>query len=103
MGEENWVSTGIKIERELLARAQQAADERCLGRNLLIRMALKKFLDELIPIDQLTAIKKEGTNEEDDKGNPDSPFRRWLSGYDSGMSAGASSPNNPADHPTGLR
>lgn len=77
MAENDIVSTAIKIERELLARVQQAADERCLGRNLLICMAITKFLDELIPLDQLTGSRTSEPTQ--DKAVHD-VFRDYLDG-----------------------
>lgn len=73
-----WVSTAIKIDRDLLDRLKQEADSRVLGRNLMINMAIKRFLDELIPIDHLT--RREG-NHAQIQGEPlGSTFDNYLGG-----------------------
>lgn len=100
--EDKMVSTGIKIERELLARLQKAADERCLGRNLLIRMAVTKFLDELIPIDQLTSKKERGNNEQVQEGNSGGAFGRYLGGG-SVWPPDPSGPSNPPGDEASVR
>lgn len=99
MDDSKWVSTAIKIDRELLDRLKQAADERCLGRNLMINMAVTRFLDSLIPIDQLT--KKEGNNEQAEEVPARGAFDRYIDGA-TGMHRAATSPTPTAADP-GLR
>lgn len=96
MDEDRIVSTGIKVERSMLDELQKAADERCLGRNLLIRMAIRKFLDELIPIEDLT--RKRETNESNPEVDSGGHFHRYLRNVQSGVPAGP--PSGAAD-PTG--
>lgn len=47
------VGTNIRLPRSLLGRIDQAADERDLGRNFLIRKLLEESLDRLIPVEEL--------------------------------------------------
>jgi len=99
MDNPKWVSTAIKIDRELLGRLRMAADERCLGRNLMINMAIERFLNSLIPIDQLT--KKEGNDEQVEEVPARGAFDRYIDGA-TGMHRTATSPTPTAADP-GLR
>jgi hypothetical protein len=47
------VQTSLRLAPDVLDRLQTAADERGIGRNLLIEWLLADGLDRLIPVDEL--------------------------------------------------
>lgn len=99
----NWISTSVKIDEEILDALNREADDRVIGRNLLINMALKRFLDNLIPIEQATK-EKEADNEKaanEDRWTYGNRFSRYLvgSGVPSGTPEGEP---NPSSSTTGV-
>lgn len=79
MAKEEWVSTAIKIRKDLLDRLTAEAEARVLGRNLMINMAIERFLDSLIPVYDLT--KRKEANEEERLPHGAGDFYRYLGGY----------------------
>lgn len=56
----------IKLPAELADRIHTAARDRVIGRDLFIRHLLTEAMDALIPVDQLTRLRRN-----DDEAQPD--------------------------------
>lgn len=98
----DWVVTNIRLRRGLLERLTEEADQRVLGRNLLINMMLERALDDLNPIDSIFKPREEGHNEEDYRNAVDQPGSGiWRDGLLAGSDPSPSSAD-PADHSAGL-
>lgn len=53
----DWATLTARIEPDLLERLERAADERVVGRNLLVNAAIGEYLDRLRPVEELcTAV-----------------------------------------------
>lgn len=64
------VSISLRVPRALADRLREAANERVIGKDYIVRMALEQFLAQLIPVEQLT-LTRERTIADAPTVNPD--------------------------------
>lgn len=56
------VATAVRLPKELHERVQRAAEERQVSANYIVVRAIERYLDCMIPVDELQLERDEGCN-----------------------------------------